>query len=138
MTVSHRKREREREGVAFFVLKKNAPDIPPPHSSYDSTIGTGAEEDEDEDADEDGATPCQIAQACIDKLGTSLPMKYVWAPGFAAAMQCLGTGESKWRKAGCSCLGNLAEGCQDPLRLVLDQCLPLVSAPAPGKGACRW
>jgi len=54
-------------------------------------------------------------------------MKYIWEPAYSAAMQCLGTGQANWRKAGCSCLGNLAEGCQDPMKLVLEQCLPPVS-----------
>ena len=36
-------------------------------------------------------------------------------------LRALATGESAWRKAGASGLGNLAEGCQDPMREHLEQ-----------------
>jgi len=89
----------------------------------------GKAEDDDEE-DEGDASIATIAQSCIDRLGTSLPQKYVWEPGYAAAAQCLGSGESKWRKAGASCLGNLAEGCRDNLCEVLPAVVPLLLAVA--------
>jgi len=57
-------------------------------------------------------------------------MKYVWEPALAASVQCLQSGEGRWRKAGASCLGNLAEGCQDPMREALETVLPLLLAAA--------
>lgn len=113
-------------------------------NEHDPAEGAGAggdddddEDDEDDDDDGDKASPCQMAQATIDKLGNTLPMKYIWEPALAASMQCLGTGESKWRKAACATLGNLAEGCQDPMREALEVTLPqiLLAAQDPNQHA---
>ena len=88
---------------------------------HDPADGEAGEEESDDESDDGMSSPALIAQNCLDKLGCSLPMKYVWPPALDACLQCMATGQSQWRKAGASALGNLAEGCQDPMREALQQ-----------------
>jgi len=116
-------------GSLHLALADNEHD--PAETFGGGAAASGGGDDEDEDDDEDSeadanGSPCQMAQATLDKLGNTLPMKYVWTPALGLAAQCLSTGESKWRKAACACLGNLAEGCQDPMREALESLLPEV------------
>ena len=76
----------------------------------------GAADDSDDESDDGEGSMSSIAQSTLDKLASTMPMKYVWAPALEACLQCLQSGESNYRKAGASALGNLAEGCQDPMR----------------------
>ena len=99
--------------------------------SLNQALDDGQEEEEDEEDDEfDGPSPCYIAGDCIDKLACNLPMKYVWDAGLSLSIHYMQLDDPRYKKAGSACLGQLVEGCQDPMREQLPNVLPLVLAAA--------
>ena len=99
--------------------------------SLNQALDDGQEEEEDEEDDEfDGPNPCYIAGDCIDKLACNLPMKYVWEAGLSLSIHYMQLDDPRYKKAGSACLGQLVEGCQDPMREQLPNVLPLVLAAA--------
>ncbi|KAG5193038.1 armadillo-type protein [Tribonema minus] len=100
----------------------------------------GAEEDSDEDydgpntqsiaqdsdEDYDGANTQSIAQAALDQLALYLPGRFIFPPAMELCGQCFDSPDPHTRKAGVAVMGVITEGCNELIRMNLDQILPKI------------
>eukprot|EP00611_Tribonema_gayanum_P025635 TRINITY_DN588_c0_g1_i2.p1 TRINITY_DN588_c0_g1~~TRINITY_DN588_c0_g1_i2.p1 ORF type:complete len:1076 (-),score=449.83 TRINITY_DN588_c0_g1_i2:206-3433(-) len=84
----------------------------------------GAEEDSDEDYD--GPNTQSIAQAALDQLALFLPGRFIFPPAMELCGQCFDSPDPHTRKAGVAVMGVITEGCNELIRMNLDQILPKI------------
>lgn len=99
----------------------------------------GVLEEEDEEIEEDdGVILAKIPQYILDSMAMNISSKYFVEPALQICGQYMMTESAAHKKAGCAALGGIAEGCSDPIKMILNQILePLLACMTAEEGYVR-